>query len=256
MRTTWAIGAAWLVCGTCVAADSIPAPAWTLTTLYSYSSLSNERGDWHEGETELLYRATENFIAGSTLVVRNRESGTDTLFGVLGSYLLTPRLEMHGNARWTPSADFSARQTYGVGAEWRVLSPVSVLLDYQWQGFPAGRLHQYKPAVTFWVNETTFLTVRYAYGRAYSDHSFTAWSVKLTVGLPADTSLGLSWAHGTDPEKDPGVPGVLLTTADTYDLFVRIPFAQHWQIIAGVEYEDRENLYTRTMGTVGLSMRF
>jgi YaiO family outer membrane protein len=250
---------AWSACvvsGSAVARDSVPQESWILTSVYNYSSLTEGRGDWHEGELELLNRTTPDLTLGATLNVRNRSSGTDELYGAVASYRAAPSLEVHGGARYSPSPIFSAEQTYSAGAEWRALPQVSFLIDVQWMDFAEGRLHQYKPAVTFWFSDVSFLTARYTYGRAFSDNTFTAYLVRLTLGLPGDASLNLAWSHGTDPEKDPGIPGVLLTMANTYDVSVRMPLTQSLQLIVGAEYEDRHNLYARRMGTIGLSARF
>jgi len=238
------------------AEDTIPPPTWTLSTLYDYSSLSGDRGDWHEGALELLGRATPDLTLGVHVDVRDRSNGTDELYGVLGSYTVLRRLEVHGLVRFSPSPTFSAKQTYSGGAEWRAFTPVSFLADYDWMKFQEGTLHQIKPAVTLWFNEVTFLTARYTYGRAYDDHSFTAYAVRLTIGLPNDTSLGLAWSHGTDPEKDSGIADVLLTTANIYDLTLRLPVTQRMNLILGGEYEDRLHHYTRRMATAGLSVKF
>lgn len=241
------------------AQDTVPPTTWTLSSLYSYSALKDDRGgdrgDWNEGAIELLGRLSPALTLGAHVDIRDRSNGTDELYGLLSSYQLTPRFEIHEMARFSPSPNFSARQTYSGGVEWRAFTPVSFLVDYDWLDFAEGSIHQVKPALTLWFNEVTFLTARYTYGRAYDDHSFTAYSVRLTVGLPRDASLGLAWAHGVDPEKDPDA-GVLLTMANVYDVTVRMPLMQRLDVIVGGEYEDRHRLYTRRMATVGLSVKF
>ena len=126
---------------------------WIFTSLYSYSSLSDDRGDWNEGEVELLNKTTPDLTLGAHLDVRSRSAGTDELYGVLASYRVAPQVEAHAAARYAPSPAFSARQTYTAGGEWRAFTPVSLLFDYQWMAFAAGRVHQLKPAVTFWIND-------------------------------------------------------------------------------------------------------
>src|ERR1051326_1770136 len=140
------------------AGDAIPEPAWTFTSMYSYSSLSHDRGNWNEGEMELLNRFSPDLTLGAHVDVRSRSNGTDELYGALASYRLLPRVEIHGGVRFSPSPTFSARQTYSAGAEWHAFTPVSFLLDYQWLSYSEGRVHQIKPAVTFWINDTTFVT--------------------------------------------------------------------------------------------------
>src|SRR5690349_11267382 len=89
------------------AEDTVPPPTWTLSTLYNYSSLSDDRGDWNEGALELLGRATQDLTLGVHVDVRDRSNGTDELYGVLASYAVTPKLEVHGLARFSPSPNFS-----------------------------------------------------------------------------------------------------------------------------------------------------
>src|SRR4051812_17051168 len=103
------------------AEDTVPPPTWTLSSLYSYSALSDDRGDWNEGSVELLGRASPDLTLGAHVDVRDRSNGTDQLYGVLGSYRVMHGLEAHANARYAPSPDFSAKQTYGAGVEWRAL---------------------------------------------------------------------------------------------------------------------------------------
>jgi YaiO family outer membrane protein len=115
---------------------------------------------------------------------------------------------------------------------------------------------QYRPGITYWFTERTFLTARYAYGRAFHEENFDAVSLRLNIGLADNRRLVLGIAHGADPEKDAAVPGVILTTADTYSAYYHLPLRPSLELILGVEYEDRRDIYSRTTATVGFVKRF
>lgn len=229
---------------------------WVFVSLFSHSGLSNGRDDWNEAEFELAYRVNPKFILGGRADVRDREQATDTLYSALFSYQARPDFEWHGALRLTPDADFAARQTYAAGLEWRSSPRVSLLLDVERLNFSEGPVDQYKPGLTYWFTEKTYLTGRYTYGRAFHEERYDAGSLRLNIGLSDDRRLIFGIAHGADPEKDPAVPGVILTTADSYSLFYHVPLRPSLELIVGAEYEDRRDIYHRTTATVGFVRRF
>ena len=122
----------------------------------------------------------------------------------------------------------------------------------------AGAIDQYKPGLVWWFSECNFLTGRYWYGRAFNDSDYDGYFARLDlgdIGLPAGVRLGAWYAHGTEPEKQAGYP-TLLTTSDAWGVHVNWPLARRVDLIVGAEYEDRRDIYTRTAGTIGLSVRF
>ena len=158
---------------------------------------------------------------------------------------------------FVPGADFLARQTYGTGLEWRATPLLSIAGDYKWQNFSEGPIDQISPAFTLWFdNDRTWFTARYSYGRAYNEQDFHSYSVRLVVGMPDDGRLTIAYAHGADPEKDPGVPGVLLTNATNYAAYYRLKLGRGLALILGAEYEDRPGYYTKTTASVGLDAAF
>ena len=229
---------------------------WILTGLFGHSGLSGGRDDWNTGNFELLYRASPRLILGAGLDVRDRGQDTDTLYSALFSYQVSPALEWHGKLTLAPDPDFSARQKYATGIEWRSQPRLSLLFDVERLNFPEGPVDQYKPGVTYWFSDRTYLTARYVDGRAFNEEHFDAVSLQLNLGLSEGRRLTLGVAHGTDPEKDPAVPGVILTTADTYSIYYRTPLQPSLDFIVGVEYEDRRDIYHRTTATVGFVKRF
>lgn len=229
---------------------------WTLSNLFSHSSLSGQRDDWNTNELELLYRANSDLILGGRVDVRNREQGTDTLYTALFSYQATPSLEWHGSLRLAPSADFSPLQTYVAGVQWRNSSKTALLFDVERLNFPEGSINQYKPGLTYWFTDKTYLTGRYTYGRAFNEESYDAGSLRLTIGLPGDRKLVLGVAHGADPEKDPAVPGVILTTANTYSAYFHLPLSPGLELVLGAEHEDRRDIYRRNAVTLGFVWRY
>lgn len=236
-------------------AQQNPDKAWILTGLFSHSSLSGQRDDWNAAEMELLYRANKQLILGGRLDVRNRAQGTDTLYSALFSYQASPTLEWHGSLRLAPGADFSPRQTYRTGVEWRKTSDVSLLFDVERSNFPEGSLNQYTPGLTYWFTERTYLTGRYTRG-SFDSTSYDATSLRLTLGLDHGHKLVLGVAHGADPEKDPAVAGVILTTANTFSVYYHLPINPSFELILGAEHEDRRNIYRRTTATLGFVRRF
>ncbi len=234
----------------------VPPERWTFISLFSHSGLSGDRGDWSEAEFELSYRANSRLALGGRVDIRDRGHATDTLYTTMFSYRASPTLEWHGALRFAPNADFSARQTYAAGLEWHLPEPIALLFDIERLNFSEGPVDQYKPGITYWFTERTFLTARYTYGRAFHEDNYDAVSLHLNVGLADNRRLVLGIAHGADPEKDPAVPGVILTTADTYSAYYHLPLRPSLELILGVEYEDRRDIYSRTTATVGLVKKF
>lgn len=239
---------------------SIAPPAmferWILTSLYSHSWLSGNRDSWNEGGFELLYRVDPRLIVGGAVDLRQRSQDTDKLYSASFSYLSSPALEWHGVATFGQNVHFSARQAYTAGLEWRAQPRLSLLFDYKQLHFAEGTIHEYKPGITYWFSDDTYLTGRYAYGQAYGETSFDAYSVRLNLGFSDHRRMTLGFAHGTDPEKAPGLPGVILTSADTYSIYSRQPLHGNLDIIVGAEYERREDIYSRSTVSIGFSARF
>jgi YaiO family outer membrane protein len=229
---------------------------WTFSSLYSHSSLTGPRDDWNTLELELLYRASPALILGGRMDTRSREQGTDTLYSALFSYQASPDLEWHGSLRLAPSADFSPLQTYATGIAWRYAPRTTLLFDIERLNFPEGSVDQYKPGLTFQLTDRSFLTARYTYGRAFNASHYDAGSLRLSMGLPGSQKLVLGIAHGADPEKDPAVAGVILTSATTLSAYYHLPLKPRLELVLGVEHEDRRDIYDRTTATVGFVWRY
>jgi YaiO family outer membrane protein len=240
-------------------AVSAPAPEpWTLTTLYSHSWLSGGRPDWDTVDVRLLDQATPQLGLGVFVDAQRRPPDTDVGYGGSFSWLPIRTLEWRGAAMDVPGASFLPEQTYATGLEWRASALISLALDYRHQSFSEGPINQVTPAVTVWLSDddATSLTVRYSRGRAFAAQDYDAYAIVFNAGMPGDGRLTLAFAHGTDPEKDPGIPGVILTTATSYYAYYRLPLRHGFDLIVGAEYEDRPGIYTRTTGTVGLNAKF
>jgi YaiO family outer membrane protein len=230
--------------------------SWIFTTIGSYGWLTGGRANWIESNTELLYRATPALYAGARVETRDREHETDVLYTVLGSYLPLRSLETHAAVTAVSNPAFSVDQAYTAGAAWRATARLSALFDYTRFEFPAGPIDQYQPGMILWFTERDFLTARYARGRAFGESDYEAYLVRLDLGLPRSMRLALSFAHGTEPEKDLGIPSVILTRADYYSLYGHVPLNRSLELILGAEYEDRDGIYTRTTAAAGISVRF
>lgn len=230
--------------------------SWILTSLFSQGSLSGTRADWVETGTELLYRASPALYFGGRIETRKREYLTDVLYSVLVSQAVSRMLEWHAAVTVASDPVFSADQAYAAGLAWRANSQLSLLLDYSRLEFVTGSINQYKPGATLWFTERTFLTGRYTYGRAFEEVNFEAYLLRLDLGLSERFRVALAGAHGSDPEKELAIPRVIITKADTYSAYGHVALCPGLELILGAEYEDRKNVYTRTTGTVGLSLRF
>jgi YaiO family outer membrane protein len=253
-----AVAASWAVAGDGdpdAAPVAAPAP-WTVTSLYSHSQLSGGRPDWDTIDVRLLNQATPQLGLGVFVDAQRRPPDTDVGYGGSFSWLPVPALEWRGAAMEVPGASFLPEQTYGTGLEWRANTLLSLALDYRHQSFTEGPINQVTPAVTAWFSDDTSLTVRYSRGRAFAAQDYDAYAIVFNAGMPGDGRLTLAFAHGTDPEKDPGIPGVILTTATSYYAYYRLPLRRGFDLIVGAEYEDRPGVYTRTTGTVGLNAKF
>jgi YaiO family outer membrane protein len=242
--------------GTQARAPHEPGAHWGVTTVVSQGALSGGRADWREALTEILHRPTRATYGGARLESRERNEQTDVLYTALISHVPVRTLELHGAATFASDPLFSAEQNYLAGLEWRAARRWSALLDVSRLEFAAGAIDQYKPGAVYWFTERKFLTYRYAYGRAFGQADFDAHSLRLDWGGTGPLRVALAAARGTDPEKDPALPGVLLTDADLFSAYGHWRFAPGFELIAGAEYEDRHGIYTRVTGVAGLALRF
>ena len=239
--------------------SSAPAPAdekWVLLPTFSFSSLSG-RPSWEEYDAQLFYKLNPNLTVGGEVDVRNRPpSGTDTLYSTMVSYTPWKPLELHAAITLSPNASFSPEQIYQVGFEVRPVSRISLLLDYQHYHYGSGSVDQIKPGITYWFSDETFFTARYAYGSAFGGTKFDGFGGRLNLGLPEKRRLILGYWHGTDPERDFGVPNTISLTGNTYSLYFQQPLKRNVDLIVGVEYETLNHSYNRTTGTIGLAIKF
>ena len=236
-------------------ADRMATP-WSLTALYGHGWLTDGRPDRNDLDLQLLRRVTPELVLGGHFNAQRRPPDTDALYGASFYWSPLKTLEWHGWFDYAPDPAFRPERAYATGIDWRVVPQLSLLVDFKREEFTDGKVDQVIPGVTWWISDETWLTVRYASGRAYGERSFDSISAALNAGLPNGGRLTLAYAHGADPDKDPAVPGVILTDADTYVVFYRHPLRRDVDLLVGVEFEDRKDLYTRTTGTLGLTWRF
>lgn len=231
---------------------------WALTTLYGRSFLSGSREDWDDLDFEMLVRPIPELIIGAQSIARHREDETDVLYSTSLAYFPLKKLELHWGLTLTPGADFSARQIYSMGIDWRAGGLVSLLFDLERLNYSAGPVDQVTHGITFWFTEDdrTYFTSKYTYGRAFHDRYFDAVNFRMTIGLPQKHSLRFGYYHGQQPEEDPAVPGVLLLTSDIASAAYHLPLGEHVELIMALEYEDLRNIYRRTTATIGVTTRF
>lgn len=238
------------------AQDAAAGGRWTFTPIYTHSGLSGDRGDWNQLDLDLQYKATPRVLLGGNIDWRERWDIEDTLYTGSISMQATDTLEWHAAATATSDADFSPERIYAAGVEWKPGERVALLLDYRRLEFADGNLREWRPGVTLWLSDRTWLTARYSDGDAYGTRGYHASSLRLDHRFADRQQLSLSYARGVDPERDPLLAGVLLTEADYFSAYYRLPLRPAVDLILGAEYEDRRHVYTRSGLSVGLVVRF
>ncbi len=229
---------------------------WVLTSLLSYSTLDNGRGDWRGAELDLLYKVSPRLRVGGNVELRERGDQADTLYTASVSANPVAAWEWHAALTVTPNADFSAERIGSAGAEWRVSPRISLLLDYRQLRFASGNLREIRPGVILWFGDQTWVTARYTEGDAFGDAGYHAHLLRLDHVFAGERRLTLAYARGIDPERDPLLPGVLLTESNLFAAVYRFPVRPQLDLVLGADYEDREPYYTRTGLLVGVSTRF
>lgn len=249
---------------TCMAqeggADRVP--RWTFTPLYTYSGVDSGRDDWHKLDLDLLYKASPKWLFGGNVDWRERFGLRDTRYTASVYAYPLPELEVFASVGVAPDADFSPKRVYHIDANWRVWRPISVLFGYREIEFSGSRLvaegdlHEWRYGATVWFSEWDWLTGRYTDGNGFGSADYFAYSVRYDHVFASGQQLSLSFAHGTDPEREPAVEEVFLTKADYLTAVLRWPLRPRLDLIVGVEYEDREDVYDRIAATVGVSFKF
>jgi YaiO family outer membrane protein len=233
---------------------------WAVSAVYTHSDLGSGRDNWDQLDLDLYHRANRQWVFTGGADVRRRGDFTDTVYSVGAEYYATPAWRFHAGVMATPGADFTYDHGYAVGAEWRATPWLSLLLDTRGFDFEAGNLREWRPGATVWFNDdATAITARYTDGDAFDGTNYDGWSLRLDQDFGAGHRLSLGYAHGVDPERDPGVPGVLLSEADFYSAYYRFPLrgeGSGLDLILGAEYEERPAAWTRRGLSVGLAARF
>lgn len=236
------------------------AAPWALSALYTHSDLGAARDDWQQLDLDLYYRADRRWVVAGGADLRRRDGRTDTVYSLGAEYYASPAWQFHASVLATPDADFTYDRGYIVGAAWRAAPWLSLLLEHRGFDFDAGNLREWRPGATLWFNdEATAITARYTDGDAFDGTGYDGWSLRLDQDLGAGHRLSLGYAHGVDPERDPAVPGVLLSEADFYSAYYRFPLrgaGSGLDLVLGAEYEERPAAWTRRGVSLGLAVRF
>jgi len=250
-----------ILAGACAAASAHAAPLsrtdhWVVTPTLSASHLDNGRDDWRGAELDVLYKASPSLRFGGDLERRQRGALSDTLWTASVSANPSRAWEWHAAVSAAPGADFSAQLGVSAGAEWRASRALSLLLDYRQLRFNAGSVQEVRPGVIVWFGDATWMTLRYADGKAFGTTAYQSRSLRLDHVFAGQDRLTLVYAHGADPERDAQLPGVLLTKADLYAATWRIPLNRTFALVVGADHEDRKPYYTRTGALLGVAMAF
>jgi YaiO family outer membrane protein len=247
----------------CVAAGSMtPSRAtaavtddsWQFTPLLGYSQLDNGRPDWRSAGLDVVYRASPSLRLGAGLDRLQRGDLRDTAFTASVSSNPSRSWEWHAALTSSPGAHFTALHSVLAGGEWRAGRSLSLLLDYRQMQFPGGDLHEIRPGVIAWFGDTTWVTARYTDGDAFDGTAYRSRSLRLDHVFAGGSRMTVVAARGTDPERDPQVPGVLLTESDLLAATWRIPLGAHLALVAGADYEDRQPYYTRSGVLLGFAV--
>lgn len=204
--------------------------------------------------------------------------------------------EVHGEAGLTPDPNFSAQQFYSTGVAWRPMELFSLLYDYKHMHFSFGSysessledvgttsplfrlitvtsppadlwLDMHTPGATLWLGDKASFTGRYSFGQSMAaanvngqllrdNASFSNYSLALKVDMPKNTNLRLSYANGKDPSLALGTPRTILSPASVYSAYLGWNVTHDTNLYMGTEYEDRNEIYQRYSGTMGMSTRF
>jgi YaiO family outer membrane protein len=205
---------------------------------------------------DVLYKASPSTRLGVDLDRLERGDLHDTAISASVSSSPSRSWEWHAALTSSPDAHFTALHSLLGGVEWRAGRSLSLLLDYRQLHFPAGNLHEIRPGVIAWFGDTTWVTARYTDGEAFGSTAYRSRSMRLDHVFDGGSRVTVVAARGTDPERDPQVPGVLLTQADLLAATWRVPLSTHVTLVAGVDYEDRQPYYTRRGVLLGMALGF
>ena len=236
-------------------AQEAKADQWVLYTQYEYSDLG-DKGSWSTVDTEVHYTPSSRWSMSGSASHRRRNDQSDTIYGLHGAYQATPRLGLYGSIYQTPHPEFSYHRGYVLGGDYQASDRVDLLLDVRRFEFPEGGINEFRPGARFHATDQTAITARYTSGRAFGERSYDGWSVRVDHRFQNAHRLSVAYAHGTDPESDPGSPNVILSNSSTVSLGYRFPVHEKVDMVLGAEYEDRPRSYHRSAVSAGIVVRF
>ena len=237
---------------------------WTIVPMFSYSVLNKGRESWQEESVDIYYQPIKTFLVGGSIDILHRPpSGTDLFYSGLASWYPWSTLEVHGEISLCPDADFSPNQIYRGGIEYLVMPRLGLLFDYDQLNFTGGDISQVKPGISYWFNDTAYLTLRYAHGWAFGDLEYNYYSAALNIAdMPGGGRLTLGFAYGTDPDIEFGTNATSLSNAYIYTLFYNKPVTRDLNVFAGIQYvyrlkeDNSTELYQQLTPTIGLVWKF
>lgn len=237
---------------------------WTIVPMFSYSVFNEGRESWQEESADIYYQPSRTFVMGGGIDVLNRPpSGTDVFYSAMASWYPWDVFEVHGEISLCPDADFSPNQIYRGGFQYQAMPRLGLLFDYDQLNFTGGDISQIRPGVSWWFNDETWLTLRYARGWAFGDLEYNYYSAALNFDdMPGGGRLTLGFAYGTDPDIEFGTDITSLSNAYIYTLFYNQPVTRDLNVFAGIQYvyrlneDNTEQLYQQLTPTIGLIWKF
>ena len=238
---------------------------WVFVPSYNTTFFNKGRQNWHEEDAQLYYQVNRRLTIGGEIDLLQRPpAGSNTYYSAMASYYLTKYLEVHGKISICPDPTFLATQIYSGGVIYQALPRLGVLLDYQRYNFIQGPIDQISPGLVYNFNDNTYLMGRYTRGWAFYNLEYNYYSTALSLGLPGDRKLILSFAYGTDPDAEVGASGTGVTSlspAYTYSVFFNQPLTRDMNLFAGITYVYRETqsgnpLYEQLTPTIGCAVKF
>lgn len=227
---------------------------WTISTLYTHSSLSGGRGDWDELDTSLYYRFNPKVVGSIRLDARQRSGDTDLIKEIGVEVYPSPRWDFRASIAHVSDPDFTYERAAALGVTWHASPRLDLLLDAKRYEFADGNITEVRPGVGVQLAANTRLTATYIHGSAYGQRSYDGGALRLDQTFANRSRLSLGVATGADPER--ATTGVLLSRSKSASVYYQFPVRQNMEIIVGAEREWRSGSYNRTGVSAGLVVRF
>ena len=151
----------------------------------------NSREDWHGIDVALRYSVDRRTGASLAYDYARRFGLTDVQYSLGGDRRFNDRWNGSARLSFTPQADFLARRTLALAANWRMREagensgPIVLLADYRASDFGVGTAHSLWLGATRYFSARLALTAKGLLSRNLNDDWTSGWQVRLD-GEPTD----------------------------------------------------------------------